>query len=98
MDFTIGPAQPEHLGMLRAIELAAFETLRDAGAVTGQACASSLEELSDFSRNGLLLAAGLSWENGVLSDTLPARLWILGAVGFFCIGTSFFEAKDCPLG
>lgn len=57
MDFTIGPAQPEHFGMLRVIELAAFETLRDAGAVTGQACASSLEELSDFSRNGLLLAA-----------------------------------------
>lgn len=57
MDFTIGPARPEHFNMLHALELAAFETLRDAGAVTGPACASSLEELSDFSRNGLLLAA-----------------------------------------
>lgn len=50
MDFTVGPAPPEHFGMLRAIELAAFETLRDEGAVAGPACASCLEELSDFSR------------------------------------------------
>lgn len=57
MNFTIRPAQPEHFGRLRAIELAAFETLRDAGAVTGEACASSLEELRAFSQRGLLLAA-----------------------------------------
>jgi predicted N-acetyltransferase YhbS len=57
MEFTIRPAHPEHFGLLRAIELAAFETLRDVGAVTGEACARSLEELSEFSRNGLLLAA-----------------------------------------
>lgn len=50
MDFTVGPAPPEHFGMLRAIELAAFETLRDEGAVADPACASCLEELSDFSR------------------------------------------------
>jgi len=57
MDFTIIPAQPEHFRILRAIELAAFETLRSAGAVTGHASANSLEELSDFFHNGLLLAA-----------------------------------------
>ncbi|MFW5401561.1 GNAT family N-acetyltransferase [Yersinia sp. 1252 StPb PI] len=64
MDFTISLAHPEHFGMLRAIELAAFETLRNAGAVTGEAGASSLEELSEFSRNGLLLTA-------YTSDSVP---------------------------
>ena len=57
INVTITPAHPEHFATLRAIELAAFETLRHAGAMTGPACASSIEELSDFSRNGLLLAA-----------------------------------------
>ncbi|MBL5930259.1 GNAT family N-acetyltransferase [Lelliottia amnigena] len=57
MDITVSPAQPTHFPALRAIELAAFETLRDAGAVTGQPVANSLQELSDFSRDGLLFAA-----------------------------------------
>lgn len=57
MDITISAAQPEHFADLRAIELAAFETLREAGAVTGQAVANSLEEFCVFSRDGLLLAA-----------------------------------------
>ncbi|ERM13362.1 MULTISPECIES: GNAT family N-acetyltransferase [Pantoea] len=57
MDITISAAQPNHFSSLRAIELAAFETLREAGAVTGQAVANSLEEFDHFSRNGLLLAA-----------------------------------------
>lgn len=57
MDITVSPAQPSHFPALRAIELAAYETLRDAGAVTGQPFANSLQELSDFSRDGLLFAA-----------------------------------------
>ncbi|USR61494.1 GNAT family N-acetyltransferase [Lelliottia amnigena] len=57
MDITVSPAQPTHFPALRAIELAAFETLRDAGAVTGESVANSLQELSDFSRDGLLFAA-----------------------------------------
>lgn len=57
MGITISAAQPDHYSSLRAIELAAFETLREAGAVTGQAFAYSLQELNDFSRDGLLLAA-----------------------------------------
>lgn len=57
VDITISAAQPNHFSSLRAIELAAFETLREAGAVTGQAVANSLEEFGHFSRNGLLLAA-----------------------------------------
>lgn len=57
INVTITSAHPEHFAALRAIELAAFETLRHAGAMTGPASASSIEELSDFSRNGLLLAA-----------------------------------------
>lgn len=57
MDITISAAKPEHFSSLRAIELAAFETLREAGAVTGQAVANSLKEFHDFSRDGLLLAA-----------------------------------------
>lgn len=57
MEFTIRPADPQHFDQLRAIELAAFETLRHAGAVTGQAGASSVEALSHFRRDGLLLMA-----------------------------------------
>ncbi|MNZ93110.1 Acetyltransferase (GNAT) family protein [compost metagenome] len=57
MDITIGTAHPNHFPALRAIELAAFETLRDAGAVTGQPVANNLQAFSDFSRDGLLLAA-----------------------------------------
>ncbi|MBQ4761412.1 GNAT family N-acetyltransferase [Pectobacterium odoriferum] len=57
MDITISAALPDHYSSLRAIELAAFETLREAGAVTGQAVANSLKEFYDFSRDGLLLAA-----------------------------------------
>lgn len=57
MDITINTAQPKHFPALRAIELAAFETLRDVGAVAGQPVANSLQEFGDFSRDGLLLAA-----------------------------------------
>lgn len=57
MDIRISAAKPEHFSSLRAIELAAFETLREAGAVTGQAVANGLKEFRDFSLNGLLLAA-----------------------------------------
>lgn len=64
MDFTIRHAHPEDFDRLRAIELAAFETLRNAGAVTDEAGACSLEELSDFWRNGLLLTA-------YTSDSVP---------------------------
>lgn len=57
LEITISNAQFEHFDALRAIELAAFETLRGAGAVTGQAIANSLKDFCDFSRDGLLLAA-----------------------------------------
>lgn len=57
MDMTICPAQPEYFEQLRAIERAAFETLRRAGAVTGPAVATSLAALNDVYRHGLLLAA-----------------------------------------
>lgn len=57
MDITISAAQPNHFSSLRAIEQASFETLREAGEVTGQSVANSLKEFGDFSRNGLLLAA-----------------------------------------
>lgn len=57
LEITISNAQFEHFDALRAIELAAFETLRGAGAVTGQAVANSLKDFCDFSRDGVLLAA-----------------------------------------
>lgn len=60
MDIIVSAAKPEHFPSLRAIELAAFETLREAGAVSGQAVANSLKEFHDFSREGLLLAAFVS--------------------------------------
>lgn len=57
MDITISAARSEHFASLRDIELAAFETLRKTGAVSGQAMANSLEDFNNFSRDGLLLAA-----------------------------------------
>jgi len=56
-DITIAPARAGHLAALREIELAAFETLRAAGAVSGEPEASSLEDLERLSREGLLLVA-----------------------------------------
>lgn len=54
---SIHPADSSHFAALRAIELASFETLRVAGAVSGAAVASSDEELRCYLGAGLLLAA-----------------------------------------
>ncbi|MDM9615549.1 GNAT family N-acetyltransferase [Kosakonia cowanii] len=56
-DITIAPARTGHLTALREIELAAFETLRAAGAVSGEPTATSLEDLEHLSREGVLLVA-----------------------------------------
>ncbi|SFT80526.1 Predicted N-acetyltransferase YhbS [Kosakonia arachidis] len=56
-DITLKPAQSEHLAAFRAIELASFETLRSTGAVTGDPVATSLEDLSRLSEEGILFAA-----------------------------------------
>ncbi|WP_200550544.1 GNAT family N-acetyltransferase [Kosakonia sp. LAM2021] len=56
-DITIEPALSEHLAALRAIELAAFETLRKAGAVSGSPVANSLEALHQLCTQGVLLVA-----------------------------------------
>ncbi|MBT9370063.1 GNAT family N-acetyltransferase [Rhizobium sp. CSW-27] len=53
----IGPAGRMDFASLRAIELAAFETLRNAGAVSGKAAASDDEELQAYLDAGLLFAA-----------------------------------------
>ncbi|WP_460483436.1 GNAT family N-acetyltransferase [Comamonas humi] len=55
--FSIQPADPRHFAALQAIELASFETLRAAGAVSGAAVASSDEDLRRYHQDGLLLAA-----------------------------------------
>lgn len=57
MEITISAARPEHFTLLRSIELAAFETLRETGAASGPAIANSLEDFLNFSCNGILLAA-----------------------------------------
>lgn len=56
-DITLAPARAGHLAALREIELAAFETLRAAGAVSGEPVASSIDDLERLSREGLLLVA-----------------------------------------
>lgn len=56
-DITIRPARSEHFAALRAIELASFETLREAGAVSGTPVANSLEALHQLCREGVLLVA-----------------------------------------
>jgi len=55
--FTIKPARYADLATLREIELAAFETLREAGAVTGMPTATPLETLNQWRENGLLYVA-----------------------------------------
>lgn len=57
MDITINLARNEHLSALRTIELASFETLRSAGAVTGAPAAGSLDDFSLLCRDGLLFVA-----------------------------------------
>lgn len=56
-EITISPARSEHLAALQDIELASFETLRYAGAVSGEPVATSLEDFNQLRREGLLLAA-----------------------------------------
>lgn len=56
-EITIRPARREHLAALSAIELAAFETLRRAGAVAGPPTATAPEVFSRLCREGLLFAA-----------------------------------------
>ena len=77
LEITISNAQFEHFDALRAIELAAFGTLRGAGAVTGQAFANSLKDFCDFSRDGLLLAAFIadSIPVGFIAGTIENR-WL----------------------
>lgn len=57
MKFTIRTVDRSQFPGIQEIELAAFETLRLAGAVGGEAEASSDEELSAYLQDDLLLAA-----------------------------------------
>lgn len=57
MNIYIGQASRDHFPALRTIELASFETLRAADAVTGEAAASSDEELQQYLSDSLLFAA-----------------------------------------
>lgn len=57
MHFTIKTAGRSHFKRIQEIELDAFETLRSAGAVSGEADASSDQELSAYLEDNLLLAA-----------------------------------------
>ncbi|MFO1074183.1 MAG: GNAT family N-acetyltransferase [Geminicoccaceae bacterium] len=57
MSIPIGPADRRHFPALRAIELASFETLRAAGAVSGEAVASTDAEWQLYLDAGFLLAA-----------------------------------------
>lgn len=54
---SIHPADASHFPALQAVELASFETLRVAGAVSGAGMASSDEDLLCYLEAGLLLAA-----------------------------------------
>jgi GNAT superfamily N-acetyltransferase len=57
MDFTIKAGGRPDFKRIQEIELAAFETLRAAGAVSGEAEASSDQELLVYLEDGLLLGA-----------------------------------------
>lgn len=53
----IRPERSSELHALRQIELASFETLRDAGAVSGPALATDIEELQSYLDHDLLYVA-----------------------------------------
>lgn len=55
--WTIGRAKDEEFEALRQIELAAFRTLSNAGAVTGLPEATGTEEFANYLQQGLLLSA-----------------------------------------
>jgi GNAT superfamily N-acetyltransferase len=57
VNIRIEQASGDVFSALRTIELASFETLRAAGAVAGEAAASSDEELQRYLDSGFLLAA-----------------------------------------
>ncbi len=57
MSFRIGRANRDHFAALRTIELASFETLRAADAVSGEAAPSSDGELQQYLNAGFLFAA-----------------------------------------
>lgn len=57
MKITIKPGTAEHFAALREIEIASFETLRLAGAVTGPATASDDSELQNYLNAQLLYVA-----------------------------------------
>lgn len=56
---SIRPATRDDFPTLRAIELAAFETLRAAGAASGEPTASDAEDLGKYLEHRLLYAASL---------------------------------------
>lgn len=57
MDLMIEAAERQHFPQLRQVELSAFETLRSAGAVSGEPMASTDEELQRYLDDGLLYVA-----------------------------------------
>ncbi|MGQ9368151.1 GNAT family N-acetyltransferase [Azospirillum sp. ST 5-10] len=57
VNIRVGKANRDHFSVLRTLELASFETLRAAGAVIGEATASSDEELQQYLNADLLFAA-----------------------------------------
>ena len=75
MDFKIKAAGTSDFKRIQEIELAAFETLRSAGAVLGKAEASSDDELFRYLGDNLLLAA------------FDAGGEVLGYAGAYAAGT-----------
>ena len=57
MDHNIRSARTGEFDRLKAIEIDAFETLREAGAVEGDAASSTDEELQHYLDTGILLVA-----------------------------------------
>ena len=57
LDIAIVKAKPHHFAAIQEVELAAFETLRVAGAVSGEPEASTEEELERYLQDDLLLVA-----------------------------------------
>jgi GNAT superfamily N-acetyltransferase len=71
MDHLIRPARSTDFERLKAIEIDAFETLRDAGGVTGVAASSSDEELQHYLDAGILLVA---------ADAVDSAIGYVGAI------------------
>jgi predicted N-acetyltransferase YhbS len=77
MTFHLKPGEADDFERIKAIEIDAFETLREAGGVAGDADSSTDDELQHMLEHGLLLVAvdAADWPIGYVGATFSSE-WL----------------------